>query len=261
MTAVRTYSVDPTAGRSCVREAGAGEAVGYLAGLGGVPTWLPFLDDLAERRRVVVPSLPGFPGGSTSFHQLDDHLDWLTATLDLLDAAGLAGADLVASSVAAMLAADIAALSSSFVRRLVLIGPWGLYDPTEPGRDYFAEIPDEQPSLLSVHPDRFAEAMAPPADADPVESRIVAYRASEAAARLSWPMGDRGLHKRLHRIRQPTLLVWGEQDAIVPPSYADRFAAGISGPTDVVIVPDAGHLCAVDQPTVTAKHVQAFLDS
>jgi pimeloyl-ACP methyl ester carboxylesterase len=93
------------------------------------------------------------------------------------------------------------------------------------------------------------------------EGRIVAYRASEAAARLSWPMGDRGLHKRLHRIQQPTLLVWGEQDAIVPASYADRYTAGISGPTEVVIVPDAGHLCAVDQPTVTAKHVQAFLDA
>jgi len=261
MTAIRTYDVDLAAGRASVREAGEGEPVGFLAGLGGVPTWLPFLDELARRRRVVVPSLPGFPGSSVDFHQLDDHLDWLTATLDLLDAAGLSGADLIASSVAGMLAADIAALSPALVRRLVLISPWGLYDPSQPGRDYFAEVPDLQPGLLSVQPERLAEAMAPPPGVDPVDSRVAAYRASEAAARLSWPMGDRGLRKRQHRITQRTLLLWGEQDIIVPPSYADQFAAAIRGPVEVAIVPEAGHLCVVDQPTIAAKHVLAFLES
>ncbi len=260
MSALRTTTVKIAAGECRVLEKGEGDTVAYLAGLGGVPTWLPFLDDLARARRVVVPSLPGFPGASADFHRLDDHLDWVTVTLDLLDAAGVGGADVVASSVAGMLAADVAALSPGSVHRLVLIGPWGIYDPDLPGADVFATTPDEQPSLICVHPERWAVAMAGPEGADPVDTRVEAYRASEAAARISWPVGDRGVAKRLHRVGQPTLIVWGEQDRILPSSYAERWAARITGPTEIAIVPDAGHHVVIDQPEVTAKQIHAFLD-
>ena len=53
---------------------------------------------------MVVPSLPGFPGGDRGHSVLDNHLDWLLATRHLLDAAGLEGADLAGSSVGASLA-------------------------------------------------------------------------------------------------------------------------------------------------------------
>jgi pimeloyl-ACP methyl ester carboxylesterase len=261
MNDVRSSTVEIAVGPCRVLEKGSGERVGYLAGLGGVPTWLPFLDELAETRRVVVPSLPGFPGAPKGFHSLDDHLDWLTATLDLLEAAGLDGADLIASSVAGMLAADVAVFSPAMVRRLVLISPWGLYDPAVPGADVFATTPEEQPALVAAHPERLAEVMAAPEGSDALEWRIDEYRASEAAARISWPMGDRGLIKRMHRISHSTLLVWGEQDRILPPAYADRWAEGISGPTEIVMVADAGHHCVIDQPVVAAKHVRSYLES
>src|SRR5262249_12227341 len=89
---------------------GRGEPVGFPAGLGGLPRWTPFLDRLAERRRVIAPSLPGFPG-ALGVERLDDLLDWIAATLELLDGAGLAGADLIGASLGGMLAAEVAALS------------------------------------------------------------------------------------------------------------------------------------------------------
>ena len=259
---VRTSTV-MVAGEPCrVLEKGDGEPVAFLAGLCGVPSWLPFLDQLAETRRVVVPSLPGFPGGApTGFRSLDGHLDWITATLDLLDGCGLIGADVVAASVAGMLAAEVAALAPSYVRRLVLIGSWGLYDPADPGDDYFAQVAESQPALLAQTPEKVGAALAPPENTDQLEWAITLQRANEAAARISWPMGDRGLRKRLRRITSPTLLLWGEHDRIVPASYADRFAQGIAGPTDVAVIPGAGHLSYIDEPEVTAKHVAAFLDS
>lgn len=49
-------------GQACrVWEKGSGEPLGFLAGLGGLPRYSPFLDELARARRVVVPSVPGFP--------------------------------------------------------------------------------------------------------------------------------------------------------------------------------------------------------
>ena len=69
---------------------GSGPPVGFLGGFGGLPRWVPFLDRLAERRTVVVPSLPGFPGGDRGHSVLDTHLDWLLATRHLLDARRIA---------------------------------------------------------------------------------------------------------------------------------------------------------------------------
>ena len=88
---------------------GSGPKLGFLAGLGGLPRWLPFLDRLAETRTVIVPSLPGYPG-ATGHTELDTHLDWVLAVRQLIDKAGLAGADLVGASVGGAFAAEMAAI-------------------------------------------------------------------------------------------------------------------------------------------------------
>src|SRR5580700_10776915 len=94
-------------GSSCrVWTAGTGPKLGFLAGFGGLPKWVPFLDALAQERTVIVPSLPGFPGGERGHAALDSHLDWVLAVRELLHKAGLDGADLAGSSVGAALAAE-----------------------------------------------------------------------------------------------------------------------------------------------------------
>src|SRR5438045_9156352 len=110
-------------GFSCrVWRAGQGPKLGFLAGFGGLPRWIPFLDALAKERTIIVPSLPGFPGGERGHTVLDNHLDWVLATHLLLHKAGLDGADLAGSSVGGSLAAEGAAIRPSSVRRLALIG-------------------------------------------------------------------------------------------------------------------------------------------
>ena len=73
-------------------------------------------------------------------------------------------------------------------------------------------------------------------------------RAAEAAARIFWPLGNTKLEKRLPLIEAPTLLLWGEQDRIMPRSYADKFADAITGRTEIRIIPGAGHLAELDKP-------------
>jgi pimeloyl-ACP methyl ester carboxylesterase len=242
-----------------VWEKGRGRPLGVLSGLLGFPSWTPFLEALAARRRLIVPSLPGHPGGG-DFRRLDDLADWVIETQDRLEAAGLAGADLVGLGPGGTLAAEVAAFSPGLVKRLVLVAPFGLFDEREPVADVFAKRATELPGTLSEEPAEFAQQqLTPPAGADPIEFQVELTRSLEAAARLLWPFGDRGLAKRLHRIRAATLLVWGSADRIVPASYAKRFAAGIAGPTRVRSIPNAGHRADFDAPEALAKTVLDFL--
>ena len=253
----RTVEVN---GRPCrVWEKGEGKPVGYLAGIGGLARFSPFLDRLAERRRVIAPSLPGFPGAE-GHDLLDTQLDWILATHDLLEAAGLEGADLVGASVGAALAADVTACARAMVRRLVLIGPLGIFDEADPVTDVWALRPGELPRMLCADPARFTEVTSAPEGEDPIEAEVLQLRAHEAAARLLWPLGDTGLAKRLPRIRQPVMLLWGEDDRVAPVSYAERFAHALGSEARTERVPGAGHLADLDAPDEAARRVLDFLE-
>ena len=233
---------------------GTGPKLGFLAGLGGLPRWLPFLDELARTRTVVAPSLPGYPG-ATGHTVLDTHLDWVLAVRQLLDKAGLAGADLVGASVGGAFAAEMAAIFPERVGKLVLIAPFGLFDDAEPAADPWAQRKDVLPGLMCTDAAKWQELVAPPEGANSIEWPIEMSRASEAAARAFWPLGNTKLEKRLGLIAAPTLVLWGDKDAILPPSYAKKISAGINGVTRTATVAGAGHLAYLDQPADTAKAV------
>jgi len=235
---------------------GEGPAIGFFAGLGGLPRWVPFLDRLAEAgRTVIVPSLPGFPGGDRAHSTLDSHLDWVVAVRNLMLEAGLDGADLVGSSVGGALAAEMAAVFPASVRRLVLIAPFGLFRTDDAPIDAFAQRQDDVPGLMCADPELFRALRAPPEGQNSVEWQVEQNRANEAAARLLWPLGDTRLARRLKLITAPTLLLWGEGDRVMPRSYARYFAEGISGQTEIQTIAGAGHLAWLDKPDETAKAV------
>jgi pimeloyl-ACP methyl ester carboxylesterase len=246
-------------GFSCrVWTAGSGPKLGFLAGFGGLPRWVPFLDALAKERTVVVPSLPGFPGGERGHSVLDNHLDWVLATHLLLQKAGLDGADLAGSSVGGSLAAEVTAIWPHQVKRLALIAPFGLFDEKDPATDPWAQRPPDVPGLLCADPARWEELKAEPEGQNSPEWPIEQVRAAEAAARIFWPLGNTKLEKRLPLITAPTLLLWGEQDRIMPKSYADAFARGIAGRSEIRTIPGAGHLAELDNPDEVAAAILAW---
>ena len=207
---------------------------------------------------MIAPSLPGYPG-ATGHTELDTHLDWVLAVRQLIDKTGLAGADLLGASVGGAFAAEMAAIFPGHVKKLALIAPFGLFDEAEPAADPWAQRKDEIAGVMCADPSKWEQLVAPPEGANSIEWPIEMTRASEAAARAFWPLGNTKLEKRLPLIEAPTLVLWGEADKVLPPSYAKKFADGINRSTRSQTIAGAGHLAYLDQPEAVARAVLAHL--
>jgi pimeloyl-ACP methyl ester carboxylesterase len=141
------------------------------------------------------------------------------------------------------------------VERLGLIAPAGLWLDDYPIPDLFAKLPHELPELLFHDPALGERLMAPGGDLDDpklLEAFMIRNaRQLTMASKLLFPVPDRGLVERLYRIRARTVIVWGEDDRMIPPAYGEAFRRGIAG-AELVTVPAAGHMVIVEQAEFVA---------
>ena len=235
-----------------IRTVGSGPRIGYLHGMVGSPEGHPFLDALADTgREVVAPCLPGFTGSDPN-DQMRSLFDWVSATSEVIDLAGLTGHHIVASSIGAMLALELAAIRPEAFSALTLIAPLGLWDDNDPVADAWATTLSHQRSMLT------ADAAATEAffDRNTVDDNMARYYSRTAAAALMWPIPEFGLSDRLHRVSCPVTLIWGESDELVPVSYLDRFRTVLTNVVATHIVSGAGHHAEWDAPGLVAALIR-----
>jgi pimeloyl-ACP methyl ester carboxylesterase len=256
---VETLTIEVNGFQTRVWRKGRGERIGFLAGYGGLPRWVPFLDRLAQARTVIVPSLPGFPGGERGHTVLDQHLDWVLAARDTIDKAGLGGADLIGSSVGGSFAAEVAAIWPDRVKRLGLIAPFGLFNEADPPTDPWAQRADDIPALMTADPETYKKLKEIPPGTNAIDWPIEQTRAAEAAARAFWPLGNTRLERRLGFISSPTLILWGVEDRVMPKSYAKAVAERIRARTEIRMISGAGHLAELDKPDDVAASILKFM--
>jgi pimeloyl-ACP methyl ester carboxylesterase len=91
-----------------------------------------------------------------------------------------------------------------------------------------------------------------------VMARVGLQWAMGATGKFLWPIPDKGLKKRIHRVQAPTLVIWGQDDRIVPSGYAEEFAKRLGG-ARVETIAEAGHAPHLEQPARVAGLVRAFL--
>jgi pimeloyl-ACP methyl ester carboxylesterase len=245
-----------------LRTDGRGEPLLFLHGAGGLRGWDPFLVETARQFTVYAPAHPGFET-STGIEHLDDMLDLVVYYNDFLDALGLESAHVVGHSMGGMIAAELAALSPHRVRRLVLVNAVGLWLDEHPVADIFAMTPDQLAVALWHDPQsEVAKAMmaVPQDEKAQLEAYLIRSQHLATAGKFLWPIPDKGLKKRLHRITAPTLLLWGQSDGLVPPMYAQEFQRRIAG-ARVEIMPRCGHMPMYEDPTGFVHTVTTFLKS
>jgi pimeloyl-ACP methyl ester carboxylesterase len=261
-TREQTLSVWQDQVRIRVRSKGSGPAVVFFHGPWGL-TWDPFLDELAQSFTVHAPEHPGTsPGWPEDVHHLDGLWDLVLCYEELLDKLGLEGADFVGHSFGAMIACEMAAAYPRRVRRTVLIDPLGFWRDDAPVVNWMLLNPRELIGHIFRDPDgEAARRMSAPSEDEEalMMARVQLVWAMGATGKFIWPLPDKGLKKRIHRVKARTLLIWGKEDRLVPPVYAEEFVRRIAS-ARVETVDQAGHAPHLEHPRGVARLVRSFLD-
>jgi pimeloyl-ACP methyl ester carboxylesterase len=233
-----------------VLQGGTGQDVVFLHGATGLEADNPFLLKLVDKYRVTAPLLPGF-GKSDECTSIRDMQDVTLHTLDVLEALGLKKPILAGHSMGGMIAAEMAAVAPNEVDKLVLIAAAGLWIEEHPSPDIFSLLPKEFPPLLFHDADFGQRMMTADIDiSDPaflIPFLVNNSRQMGMAGKFLFPIPERGLKERIHRIKARTVLVWGDSDRIFPAPYAHAFKDAIPG-AELVIVAEAGHMVPVEKP-------------
>jgi pimeloyl-ACP methyl ester carboxylesterase len=235
---------------------GEGRPLLFLHGIDYFAQQVPFLYRLAEHFHVVAPRHPGF--GATARPQWMRTIgDIAYLYLDLLDRLALDDAILVGSSFGGWLALEMAVRSSARLAGVVLIDSLGVKFG---GRDD-AEITD----IYALSADdaiahTFADPSKAPNYATVDDAAVVEVaRDREAAVLYGWKpfMHNPSLVHWLHRVKPPSLVIWGEKDRIVASSYGAHLTQRLQNARFLPIA-NAGHYPQVEQPERVATAIEAF---
>ncbi len=230
-------------------------------------TWEPWAQALAGDHRVVRFDLPG--SGLSSPDPTGDYTDARSMQLlaALMDHLGVARANVVGHSIGGRLAWTFAAHHPERVDKLVLVAPDGF---ASPGFEYGEkpEVPASATLMRWVLPKPLLRKSLAAAYADP------AVLTNELATRYHDLLRAPGVRAALiarmeqtervdpvpwlRRIRAPTLLLWGEQDAMIPFANSDDYMKAIADVT-LVALPGVGHVPQEEAPERALAPVRDFL--
>lgn len=250
-------------------QGGSGDPVVFFHAAGGISPADPLLAALAERWSVIAPVHPGFD----DLDELDDIRDIHDLALyydDLFEALGLEGASVIGHSLGGMFAAELAAHVPHRVAKLVLAAPIGLWNDAYPVTDLFIHFPRDAQKIVWADPDSAAAHELAAATASSSEGAagenpqlamiISMLQGLAAAGKFMWPIPDKGLARRLRRVKAQTLVVWGAEDKLAPPQYADDFVAGIAG-ARAEVLDGAGHMVPYERRDAVLGLLDSFLKS
>ena len=239
---------------------GSGEPLLIVHDEMGHQQWLKFHESLAQNHTLYIPSASGY--GKT------EPLDWIMNTRDmagwylhLLDDLGLDQVKVVGLSLGGWLAADMVTMEPKRFKKMVLVAPMGIKPPVGEIFDMFILSAAEW-ITKGIHDQdntpEFRQVVPEEPEPDLVESWEIGR---EQSCRLGWKpyMHYRPLTFLLQRLKNlPTLIVWGKQDPLVPPSAGELYRESIQG-SRLEMLDNCGHYPHIEKPDETLQLVQGFL--
>jgi pimeloyl-ACP methyl ester carboxylesterase len=250
-------SLDVNGTRIDLVDRGNGPPLFFLHAENGIEPATAAIAELAKRARVIAPTHPGFgrselPKGMRTV----DDLSYFY--LDLLDRLDLRDLTVVGVSFGAWVAAEIAVKTTARMTRLVMANAVGVKVGDRETRDILDVFALTEKEYLDI---AYCDPKAGQRDYKslPDAEVLAAARAREATARFAWNpyFHNPRLKSRLHRVRIPTLFLWGAHDRMLSEAYGRAYCAMIPG-ARFELIERAGHFPDQEQPKVFADKVMAF---
>ncbi|WP_421994539.1 alpha/beta fold hydrolase [Reyranella sp.] len=239
-----------------LKRGGRGHPVLVLHHETGTLDDLPFYDALATQYDVLVPHHPGYSRSPRP--------DWMRSTRDiaivyrgLLNKLGLSRPALVGLGFGGWIAAEMATMAPGDLSHLVLAGAMGIKPPQ-------GDILDQ---AITGYVDYVRAGFHDQAafdrlyGAEPSVDQLEMWDiCREMSFRIAWKpyMYSQTLPHLLGAVAAPALVVWGEDDRVVPPSAGRRYVEVLPS-ARLEIVPSCGHCVEMEQPETLARLVSNFI--
>lgn len=277
--AVRQFKIDSTSINYI--DKGVGQPILMIHGLGGNAShWKSIIESLSASNRCIAIDLPGY-GGSDIIQNLEPQnvlQTYANIAVQLLTFLKLNKVTLMGHSMGGQVALVLALQEPTLINQLILISPAGLETFTE----------SESAFLTKYATPSFYESQ----DSITIERNYKAnfYRSNQEMNRLiqerinlkkcvgfrnycsQITLGVQGMlsspvKSRLSFIHQKTLIVFGENDSLIPnrllhPTLTVRDIANIGmliPNAAITMIPEAGHLLPLDQPAALTKMIKKFI--
>src|SRR6266478_6615313 len=241
---------------------GSGPVVVLLHGLGSrKEDWLPVLEPMAQKYRLLVPDQIGFGRSDKPLldYSIQTYVDFLNEFLRQLkvEKASLVGESL-GGWIAGLYVVEIGGGAHLIpVEKLVLVDAAGLKQDKP--------IPDLNPSPLAAMRGLMEAVfydtswLNEEALRRTFTDKLAVHDGYTVRSLLGNPtLGTERLDEKLASIKVPTLVTWGKQDKLLPIGAGERYAAGIAG-AKLVSFEKCGHVPAIEKTEEFLAAVVAFL--
>jgi pimeloyl-ACP methyl ester carboxylesterase len=232
-------------------------------------TWDGWAERLRATRRVIRMDLPGF--GLTGPHPKDDYRidSYAHFAVGVMDALGIRQAVVAGNSLGGEIAWNMAVLHPERVSRLVLVDSAGYpFTPISAPLGFrIARMPVLSQLMEHVLPRTVVAASVKNVYGDPSKVNdelidryveLTLREGNRAALPKRFALAQQTDVTRIARIRQPTLILWGGLDRLIPLDSAQRFARDIAG-AKLVVFDTLGHVPQEEDPVSTVAEVLRFL--
>lgn len=242
--------------------AGSGRSLLILHEEMGYSGWMSWHSALARDYSLLIPLAPGFGCAP--------RIDWIASVRDLAGVyarlvreQNLAPIDVVGFSLGGWIAAEMAALDPALLRRMVLVAPLGIKPEQGEILDAFSLTHHAQ-----LQATLFDAATTPEFDklyggATTPEQVEAIDDARAESARLAWQpyLHNPSLPHLLEGVgaKVPTLLVWGEEDQVIPVSTMETYRRAL-GKAEILRLPRCGHRPEIENTTAFLAAARQFLD-
>tara|TARA_A100001037_G_C15153803_1_gene641793 strand:- start:12942 stop:13766 length:825 start_codon:yes stop_codon:yes gene_type:complete len=251
---------------------GSGDPLLILHGTDGSLGWLEYAEQLSQNHTVYIPSHPGFgnsekPSWIQTISDLSCFYSWFIEELQLENC------NLIGFSIGGWIAAELLSVSPSLFNKVVLVDSAGIKPQQSDIVDIFLLTPQQVAQLMVKNSSQvpefekvFENADAPSGtyyitgSTGSFNPQYVADKNRETAVRLCWKpyMFDPKLPYTLNRVKNPVQIIWGKNDAVIPPECATLFQHAIPN-SQLNLIDNCGHLPHMEQTDEFVKLVNNFL--